>query len=93
MADPNATPNEAVQKAVGSVLRMVCLAMLDGSTANQESTMKEIATSVAQDAAFADGVVKSLAYMRDRVGVPRDMSFPAARQLRAADVVCPRLDH
>ena len=25
----------------------------------------------------------SLAYLRDRVGVPRDMRYPAARQLRA----------
>ena len=33
--------------------------------------------------ASAEAVAKSLAYLRDRVGVPRDMQLPAARQLRA----------
>lgn len=28
-------------------------------------------------------VIPSLEYLRDRVGVPRDMPFPAARQFRA----------
>lgn len=45
----------------------------------------------AQDAV---AVVASLRYMCDRIGVPRDLSMPAARQLRAhvnwfLDSVCP----
>lgn len=31
----------------------------------------------------SDGVVPSLIYIRDRVGVPKDVSLPVARQLRA----------
>ena len=30
-----------------------------------------------------DAVVASAEYLRDRVGVPRDLPYPAARQLRA----------
>lgn len=31
----------------------------------------------------SDGVIPSLSYIRDRVGVPSDVSLPVARQLRA----------
>lgn len=33
--------------------------------------------------AGAEALRKSLAYLRARVGVPRDMNYPAARQFRA----------
>jgi glutathione S-transferase len=84
LSDPNAIPNEAVQAVVDPVLRTICLALLDG-VETQEASMKEIANAVALDGGkeYADGVIASLAYMRDRVGVPRDMKLPAARQLRA----------
>jgi len=47
--------------------------------------MKCIAKIIASDGGteVAGGVIASLAYFRDRVGVPRDMRLPAARQLRA----------
>ena len=84
LSDPNATPNEAVQEVVDRCIRTVCLAILHGAE-NNESSMKELASIVAEKGGkeFAEGVVMSLSYLRDRVGVPRDMKLPAARQLRA----------
>jgi glutathione S-transferase len=85
LADPNASPNEAVQGAVSSCLQVVCSALLEGNTEKQDATMSEIAAVLNDEGGkeFSEGVVVSLAYLRDRVGVPRDMSLPAARQLRA----------
>jgi glutathione S-transferase len=83
LADPNASGNDAVEGAVNSVLQIVCSALLEG-TAKHEATMSEIAGVLDNQGGkeFSDGVVASLAYLRDRVGVPRDMTLPAARQLR-----------
>lgn len=86
LADPNATPSEAVQGAVSAVLRVVCAALLEGSTEeSHDATMVVMAQTIVKEGGseFATGVVNSLAYLRDRVGVPRDMKLPAARQLRA----------
>jgi glutathione S-transferase len=84
LSDPNAISNEAVQTAVDQVLRTVCLALLEG-TDKLDVTMSEMATVMAKQGGkeYAGGVVASLAYLRDRVGVPRDMRLPAAQQLRA----------
>ena len=47
--------------------------------------MADVSSTIVKEGGteFASGVVDSLAYLRDRVGVPRDMKLPAARQLRA----------
>jgi glutathione S-transferase len=84
LADPNATPSEAVLEAVDALLRTVCLALLEGVEKHDGKLNELVETIVsAGGTEFASGVVNSLSYMRDRVGVPRDMKLPAARQLRA----------
>lgn len=84
LADPNAEPSVPVMGAVDATMRLVCLAILHGVESQNERMSSTASTIVSKgDAAFSDGVLASLEYVRDRVGVPRDMTLPAARQLRA----------
>ena len=57
--------------------------MLDGK--NSDEAMKDLASMLKKEGGgeLAEQVSLSLVYLRDRVGVPRDMRLPAARQLRA----------
>ncbi|CAJ1941335.1 unnamed protein product [Cylindrotheca closterium] len=86
LSDPNAVPGESVIGSVDTILKLVSSAMLDGVD-NQKTTaeMKETAKIIMADGGdeHRDNVIASLAYLRDRIGVPRDMRLPAARQLRA----------
>lgn len=84
LSDPNAIPSDAVMGTVDDLMRTICLALLDG-TPKYDAVMSEKARTVTEVGGqeFTNGVISSLAYVRDRVGVPRDMKLPAARQLRA----------
>eukprot|EP00775_Hariotina_reticulata_P005445 gene5445-5679_t len=81
LADPTAVAALQHQPAMDAALRHVVHGLLLGV---QEKQAMEHAVQV-QDKGGFDGaaVVASAAYLRDRVGVPRDMKLPAARQLRA----------
>ena len=84
LSDPNAVPNDAVKNGVSSVLQTISMALLEGVDKHDE-TMIKMAKAIVKEGGsdYSEGVVASLAYLRDRVGVPRDMRLPAARQLRA----------
>eukprot|EP00850_Spirogloea_muscicola_P010045 SM000058S18475 [mRNA] locus=s58:164541:166293:+ [translate_table: standard] len=63
---------EQFRKEVDAGLRSVVLALLKGPDAVASTR-----------AGLPKQVAVAAAYLRDRVGVPRDMAYPAARQLRA----------
>ena len=56
-----------------------------GSDSDSDEAMKDFASVLRRDGGgeLVEDVAISLAYLRDRTGVPRDMRLPAARQLRA----------
>ncbi|CEL94417.1 unnamed protein product [Vitrella brassicaformis CCMP3155] len=73
LADPNAQSNEDWTQQVDCALRHVCHALLEGTDAAQQRGLSDLSPPVNE----------ALQYLRLRVGVPRDMTYPAARQLRA----------
>lgn len=84
LADPNARPNESYVPLLDAALRMVAHALLDGP---------EVAQPAVGGFVAGEAVASGVAYLRARVGVPRDMSYEAARQFRghlgwACDQLC-----
>jgi glutathione S-transferase len=81
LADPYAEPDKELQPTVDVALRIICAAIMHADTASLESFADQLRTAVPP--AQVTGVASSLAYLRDRVGVPRDLPLAAARYLRA----------
>jgi glutathione S-transferase len=79
LADPTAVPGEEHIPAVDAALRRVVHELLEGSAEGGGKLKAAAKEGSLAGAPAAD----ALAYLRDRVGVPRDMKYPAARQLRA----------
>ena len=86
LADPNAEPNQALIPLVDTVLKVASGKMLAQDLDELsicDEAMTDMAAALRQSEDVSAQVVSSLTYLRDRVGVPRDMRLPAARQLRA----------
>eukprot|EP00953_Heterococcus_sp_UTEX-ZZ885_P028174 15033-Heterococcus_DN1.PRE.5 len=66
---------QALIPALEAVLRHIAATMLSSSSTASSSSDAKSAFSNKQHAA---DIIKCLEYLRDRVGVPRDMSYPAA---------------
>lgn len=80
LADPYADPDTDVLPAVEAALRVVCAALMDESP-SPDSFVGPLRAAVPSDKIA--GVVSSLEYFRDRIGVPRDLPLASARYLRA----------
>ena len=82
LSDPYATPNEDYVEAVDVALRCVAAMLLRTDNSDIPKGYENVlGASASQET--KDNVSLSLEYLRDRVGVPRDMRMPAARQLRS----------
>ena len=80
LADPYAKPAEGVvlERVQEALLVVGACLVGDCDTSIDVSSLKALDENMRTD------IRASLAYVRDRVGVPRDMSYPAARCLRGA---------
>ena len=74
LADPNARPDPAFEEPVATALLAVAEGLLAGTGQLDLDGVP---------APASEGTARCLSYLRERVGVPRDMSFPAAMQFRA----------
>jgi glutathione S-transferase len=93
LSDPTAVPGMEHEEAVDAALRHVAHALLLGTAAREGGYALRVeeepglpgSVGEAGIGAYvpASPVVGSLRYLRDRVGVPRDLPLPAARELRA----------
>lgn len=94
LADPAATPNASILPAVDLLLRHVAnsllnkksnsgwlspVAMMSAGTSSSDLLQEAVGTL---DKVSTQALADCLDYLRERIGVPRDMTYPAAQELR-----------
>ena len=86
LADPNASSDEAlvpvIDMALASIAQRLC--SQDVSSCKEADEIMSKVKEATAESKKSEEVKQALAYLRDRVGVPRDMSLPAARWLRGS---------
>ena len=80
LADPTAKANESYTEEVGEALRLILSTMLEFTG---PSTVVFPASQSTLDSKEKEAVKKCLLYLRDMIGVPRDMTIHGARLFRA----------
>ena len=87
LADPKASSNDNVIDSLDAILRIITMKLLSSDTdsINNDTIMANVAQNIVTYGGneHAQGIISSLVYLRNRIGVPRDMKFPAAQQLRS----------
>jgi glutathione S-transferase len=84
LADPYAESDASVIDTVDAALRVVCSAL--SATEEHQQQPGDSYSAMLRDAVPSkqrSGVASSMAYLRDRIGVPRDLPLAAARYFRA----------
>jgi glutathione S-transferase len=87
LADPYANTDEEARPYVDVALRIVCKGLLGNQEAQEDNIEYLMSLTPELKAAVPSSktqdVKSSLIYLRDRVGVPRDLPLASARYLRA----------
>ena len=87
LADPYANMDEEARPYVDAALRVVCKGLL-GTHESQDDNIEYLSSltpelKAAVPSSKTQDVKLSLTYLRDRIGVPRDLPLASARYLRA----------
>jgi len=84
LSDPTAEPGMHAFSSADTALRHVAHALLITPDEKQANSSKLMSASASGKTSLScEEATSSLKYLRDRVGVPRDLKLPEARQLRA----------